>query len=66
MPMVPLKAIVDGKVNFVAVAWACRLNQKPSMCSIALPHHHTNKGALTIKIVNGVKQGFIPVTIVLN
>jgi len=44
MPMVLVGAVVDGKANFMAAAWVCRVNAKPPMFSIALGHHHTNKG----------------------
>jgi len=44
MPMVLVGAVVDGKVNFLAVAWAARVNFKPAMFAVALGSHHTNKG----------------------
>ena len=44
MPMVLVGAVVDGKANFMAAAWVCRVNAKPAMFSIALGPHHTNKG----------------------
>jgi len=44
MPMVLVGAVVDSKANFLAVAWAARVNFKPAMFAVALGSHHTNKG----------------------
>ncbi|MDX9895281.1 MAG: flavin reductase family protein [Desulfofustis sp.] len=44
MPMVLVGAVIDGKANFMAVGWVSRVNMKPPLFSIALGHHHTNKG----------------------
>jgi flavin reductase (DIM6/NTAB) family NADH-FMN oxidoreductase RutF len=44
MPMVLVGSVVEGKANFMAVGWVSRVNFKPSMYSIALGPHHTNKG----------------------
>jgi flavin reductase (DIM6/NTAB) family NADH-FMN oxidoreductase RutF len=44
MPMVIVGALVGGKANFMAVAWASRVNAKPPLIAVALGHHHTNKG----------------------
>lgn len=45
MPMTVVGAVVDGKINFMAAAWACRVNFVPPMMGIALgKRHHTNKG----------------------
>ncbi len=44
MPMVLVGALVEGKANFMAVAWASRVNAKPPLFAVALGHHHTNKG----------------------
>lgn len=44
MPMVLVGSVVDGKANFMAVAWASRVNFKPPLFAIALGSHYTNKG----------------------
>jgi flavin reductase (DIM6/NTAB) family NADH-FMN oxidoreductase RutF len=44
MPMVLVGAVVAGKANFLAVAWASRVNFKPAMFAVALGHHFTNQG----------------------
>lgn len=44
MPMVLVGAVVEGKANFMAVAWVSRVNFKPALFAIALGPHHTNKG----------------------
>jgi flavin reductase (DIM6/NTAB) family NADH-FMN oxidoreductase RutF len=44
MPMSLVGAIVDGKANFMAVAWVSRVNFKPPMIGVASGGHHTNKG----------------------
>jgi flavin reductase (DIM6/NTAB) family NADH-FMN oxidoreductase RutF len=44
MPMVLVGAVVNGKVNFMAVGWVSRVNFKPPMIGVALGAHHTNKG----------------------
>jgi flavin reductase (DIM6/NTAB) family NADH-FMN oxidoreductase RutF len=44
MPMVIVGAVVDGKPNFMAVAWVTRANSKPPMIMVALGNHYTNTG----------------------
>jgi len=44
MPMVLVGAVVEGKANFMAAAWATRVNFKPPLFAIALGPHHTSKG----------------------
>lgn len=45
MPMTLVGATVDGKPNFLAVAWAARVNYKPPMVAVALgKSHYTNGG----------------------
>ena len=44
MPMVLTGSVVEGKANFMAVAWVSRVNYKPPLIAIALGPHHTNKG----------------------
>jgi flavin reductase (DIM6/NTAB) family NADH-FMN oxidoreductase RutF len=44
MPMSLVGAVVDGKVNFMAVGWVSRVNFKPPMIGVALGGHYTNKG----------------------
>ncbi len=44
MPMVLVGSVVEGKANFMAVAWVARVNFKPPLFAIALGPHHTNKG----------------------
>ncbi len=44
MPMVLVGAVVDGKANFLAIAWAARVNMRPPMFAVALGPHHTNRG----------------------
>jgi flavin reductase (DIM6/NTAB) family NADH-FMN oxidoreductase RutF len=44
MPMVLAGAVVEGRVNFMAVGWVSRVNYKPPLIAIALGPHHTNKG----------------------
>jgi flavin reductase (DIM6/NTAB) family NADH-FMN oxidoreductase RutF len=44
MPMVLVGSVVDGRANFMAVAWVSRVNYKPPLFAIALGPHHTNKG----------------------
>jgi flavin reductase (DIM6/NTAB) family NADH-FMN oxidoreductase RutF len=44
MPMSLVGSVVDGKVNFLAVAWVSRVNFKPPMIGVALGGHYTNKG----------------------
>lgn len=44
MPMVLVGAVVEGKVNFMAVGWVSRVNFKPPLFGIALGPHHTNLG----------------------
>jgi flavin reductase (DIM6/NTAB) family NADH-FMN oxidoreductase RutF len=45
MPMVVVGAEVEGKANFMAVAWVSRVNFNPPLIALALgKSHHTNKG----------------------
>jgi len=44
MPMVLVGAVVDGRANFMTVAWAARVNAKPAMFAVALGRHYTNQG----------------------
>jgi len=44
MPMVLVGSVVNGKVNFMPVAWISRVNANPPLIGIALGPHHTNKG----------------------
>ncbi len=45
MPTTVVGAMVDGKPNYLAVAWVCRVNLNPPMIGVALnKRHHTNKG----------------------
>jgi len=45
MPMVVVGVVVDGKVNFMAVAWVSRVNANPPLIAVALgKNHHTNRG----------------------
>ncbi len=44
MPMVLVGSVFEGKVNFMAVGWVCRVNYKPPLLAIAIGPHHTNKG----------------------
>lgn len=44
MPMTLVGTIVDSKVNFMAVGWVSRVNNKPPLIAVALGPHYTNKG----------------------
>jgi flavin reductase (DIM6/NTAB) family NADH-FMN oxidoreductase RutF len=44
MPMSIVGAIVDGKANFMAVAWISRVNFKPPMIAVSIGPHYTSKG----------------------
>jgi flavin reductase (DIM6/NTAB) family NADH-FMN oxidoreductase RutF len=45
MPMVVVGAEVDGKANFMAVAWVSRVNFNPPLIALALgKSHYTNNG----------------------
>jgi flavin reductase (DIM6/NTAB) family NADH-FMN oxidoreductase RutF len=44
MPMVLAGAIVQEKANFMAAAWAARVNSKPPLLAVALGPHHTKRG----------------------
>ena len=45
MPIVVVGAVVEGKINYLAVAWVCWVNPTPPMIGVALGKgHHTNKG----------------------
>ncbi len=45
MPMVVVGSVVEGRINYLAVAWVCWVNPDPPMIGVALGKgHHTNKG----------------------
>ncbi len=44
MPMVLVGTVFKGKVNFMAVGWISRVNNRPPLMAIAIGAHHTNKG----------------------
>lgn len=45
MPMVVVGAVVEGRINYLAVAWVCWVNPNPPMIGVGLGKgHHTNKG----------------------
>jgi flavin reductase (DIM6/NTAB) family NADH-FMN oxidoreductase RutF len=45
MPMTIVSAVVQGKVNHMAVAWVSRVNHQPPLLAVSLGrHHHTNQG----------------------
>ncbi len=45
MPMVLLGTMVEGRPNFMAVAWVTRVNYQPPMIAVALgKSHYTNGG----------------------
>lgn len=45
MPMTLVGAMVNGRPNFLAVAWVTRVNYKPPLIAVALgTSHHTNAG----------------------
>ena len=45
MPMVVVGAVVEARINYLAVAWVCWVNANPPMIGVALGKgHHTNKG----------------------
>jgi len=45
MPIVVVGAVVEGRINYLAVAWVSRVNPDPPMIGVALGKgHHTNKG----------------------
>ncbi|TLN07188.1 flavin reductase family protein, partial [bacterium] len=45
MPVVIVGAHVDGKPNYITVAWITRVNFSPPMLGIALgKSHHTTRG----------------------
>jgi len=45
MPMTVVGAMVNGKPNYLAVAWVCRVNFNPPLIGVALgKRHHTNTG----------------------
>ena len=47
MPMVILGAVVDGRPNYMAVAWVNRVNYHPPLIAVACGRaHHTNRGIL--------------------
>ena len=45
MPMTVVGAMVEERINYLAVAWVSRVNVDPPMIGVALgKRHHTNKG----------------------
>lgn len=44
MPMVLVGAVVEGKANFMAVAWATRVNFRPPLFAAAIGPHYTSRG----------------------
>lgn len=47
MPMVILGAVVNGRPNYMAVAWVSRVNYRPPLIAVACGRaHHTNRGIL--------------------
>ena len=45
MPVVVVGAVVEGRINYLTVAWVCHVNSNPPMIGVALGKgHHTNKG----------------------
>lgn len=45
MPVTVASAVVDGRVNHLAVGWITRVNLNPPMLAMGLNrHHYTNKG----------------------
>src|SRR4030067_1312128 len=45
MPVVVGGAVVEARINYLAVAWVCWMNPNPPMIGVALGKgHHTNKG----------------------
>jgi flavin reductase (DIM6/NTAB) family NADH-FMN oxidoreductase RutF len=45
MPMSVVSALVDGKVNHLAVGWLTRVNRQPPLIAVALgKSHYTNRG----------------------
>jgi flavin reductase (DIM6/NTAB) family NADH-FMN oxidoreductase RutF len=45
MPMTVVGTVVEGRINYLAVAWVSRVNVDPPMIGVALgKRHHTNKG----------------------
>jgi flavin reductase (DIM6/NTAB) family NADH-FMN oxidoreductase RutF len=44
MPMTLIGSVVNGKPNFMAVAWVNRVNYQPPMMGVALGRHFTNRG----------------------
>jgi len=59
MPMTIVGAYVEGRPNFLAVAWAARVNHDPPMIAVALgKSHHTNAGI----VENGAFSVNIPGT----
>jgi flavin reductase (DIM6/NTAB) family NADH-FMN oxidoreductase RutF len=50
MPVVLVGAQVEGKVNFMTVAWVSRVNFKPPMLAVAINRaHHTGEGIVRAK-----------------
>lgn len=44
MPVVLVGAEVEGRPNFMAVAWVSVVNINPPLIAVSLSKHHTNKG----------------------
>ncbi len=44
MPMTLVGSLVQGKANFMAVAWVSRVNFRPPMIAVALGPHYTRQG----------------------
>ncbi|MBD3178140.1 MAG: flavin reductase family protein [Candidatus Latescibacteria bacterium] len=44
MPMVIVGSVVDGKPNFMPVAWVSRVNYRPPMFAVAIGPHYSSRG----------------------
>jgi flavin reductase (DIM6/NTAB) family NADH-FMN oxidoreductase RutF len=44
MPVTLVGAVVEGKPNFMPVAWVSRVNNRPPLIAVAMGTHHTNAG----------------------
>lgn len=44
MPMTLVGAVVEGRPNFMPVAWVSRVNARPPLIGVAMGSHHTNAG----------------------
>lgn len=49
MPMTILGTKVNGKENYMAVGWICKVNANPPMLAIGLNKHHSLKGIMENK-----------------